>query len=89
MTLKAGSAQVDITPKDSQFLFGYPHVERYSTGVHDKLYSSALYLSDGKTEVLFIANDIIFVGKESSAKIRCHICSRCEPSAANAVSEQR
>ena len=83
MTLKAGSAQVDITPKDSQFLFGYPHVERYSTGVHDKLYSSALYLSDGKTEVLFIANDIIFVGKESSAKIRCHIEEKTSVPATN------
>ncbi len=62
-TLKAGSAQVDITPKDSQFLYGYPHVERYSTGIHDKLWASSLYLSDGKTEVLFIANDIIWVSK--------------------------
>ena len=32
--LKAGSSQVDITPTGSQFLFGYPHVARYSTGVH-------------------------------------------------------
>jgi len=56
---KAGAAQVDISPEDSQFLFGYPHVKRYSTGIHDKLWSSALYLYDGKTEIMFIANDII------------------------------
>ncbi len=72
-TLKAGSAQVDITPVDSQFLFGYPHVERYSTGVHDPLLGSALYLSDGKTEALFCANDIIFVGKASVARVRSRI----------------
>ena len=59
--LKAGAATVDITPVDSQFLSGYPHVERYSTGVHDPLLSSALYLSDNKTEVLFVANDIVEV----------------------------
>ena len=68
--LKSGSSQVDITPIDSKFLFGYPHVERYSTGVHDRLWSSALYLSDGKTEVIFIANDIIFVGKHMVSRAR-------------------
>ena len=62
--LNAGAATVDITPKDSQFLFGYPYVERYSTGVHDHLLSSALYLSDGETQAMFIANDIIFVPNE-------------------------
>lgn len=71
--LKSGAAQIDISPKNSQFLFGYPHVKRYSTGIHDKLWSSALYLSDGKTEVMFIANDIIFVSKETSASARKRI----------------
>ena len=41
--LKAGAATVDITPVDSQFLSGYPHVERYSTGVHDPLIGSSLF----------------------------------------------
>lgn len=68
--LKAGSAQIDITPKDSQFLYGYPHVERYSTGIHDKLWASSLYLSDGKTEVIFIANDIIWVSKDVTKNAR-------------------
>jgi hypothetical protein len=72
-TLRAGASSVDITPKDSQFLFGYPHVQRYSTGVHDPLLSSALYLSDGRTEVLFVANDIIFVSKAMSRRARRRI----------------
>ena len=38
--LLAGAATADITPQDSQFLFGYPHVRRYSIGVHDPLLSS-------------------------------------------------
>ncbi|MEY4261314.1 MAG: hypothetical protein RLZZ625_150 [Pseudomonadota bacterium] len=56
MTLQAGSSQVDMSPKDSQFLFGYPHVERYSTGINDPLLSSSLYLYDGKTEIMFIGH---------------------------------
>ena len=72
-TLKAGSAQVEITPKDSQFLVGYPHVERYSTGVHDSLWSSALYLSDGKTQSIFVGNDIIFVAKKNAQQARARI----------------
>jgi len=68
--LQAGAAQVDISPKDSQFLYGYPHIERYSTGIHDRLWSSALYISDGQTKAIFIANDIIFVSKDSAAATR-------------------
>lgn len=72
-SLKAGSASVDISPNDSLFLYGYPHVERYSVGVHDPLYSSALYLSDTETELIFVANDIIFVTKDLSARARRRI----------------
>lgn len=71
--LKAGSAQVEITPTDSQFLFGYPYVKRYSTGVHDPILSSSLYIGNGRTEILFIANDIIFVTKAIVAKARIGI----------------
>jgi len=69
-TLVAGAASVDISPQDSQFLYGYPHVERYSTGIHDPLLSSALYLNDGQTEIMFIANDIIFVSKATAQRVR-------------------
>lgn len=46
--LKAGAAKQDITPEQSLFLFGYPHVERYSQGTHDPLYASALVLDNGR-----------------------------------------
>lgn len=72
-TLLAGAGVADITPQDLQYLFGYPHVQRYSTGVHDPLLSSALYLSDGRTPLLFVANDIIFVGKGTAARVRRRI----------------
>jgi hypothetical protein len=64
---------VDITPFDSQFLFGYPHVERYSAGVHDPLLSSAIYLSDGNTALIFVANDVIFVDKALAGRARRRI----------------
>ncbi len=66
--LYAGAAVADITPTDSQFLFGYPHVARYSTGVNDPLLSTALYLSDGVTQAIFVANDAIFVPRESARR---------------------
>ena len=72
-SVQAGAAAVDISPQDSQFLYGYPHVERYSTGIHDPLWSSALYLSDGQTEILFVASDIIFVGKATAQRARQRI----------------
>lgn len=72
-TLLAGAAAIDITPQTSLHLAGYPFVKRNSTGVHDPLLSSALYLSDGHTQVIFIANDLIFVPKESVARVRKRI----------------
>lgn len=68
--LSVGAAAVDITPSTTQFLSGYAHVSRYSTGVHDRLMSSALYLHDGTTEALFIANDVICVPKAMVARVR-------------------
>lgn len=70
--LKAGASQQNITPQKSQFLYGYPHVERYSTGVHDPLYSSALYLKDEKSakDIIFISNDIIYISKDMATNIR-------------------
>lgn len=72
-SLVAGAASVDISPKDSLFLFGYPHVKRYSTGIHDPLLSCALYLSDGKNPVIFVANDVVAITKESTQKVRQQI----------------
>ncbi|MFA5688665.1 MAG: neutral/alkaline non-lysosomal ceramidase N-terminal domain-containing protein [Kiritimatiellales bacterium] len=73
---KAGAAQTDISPVNSQFLFGYPFVKRYSTGVNDPLFSSALYLSNGRAEQLYIANDVIFVSKNSVRVTRRRIAEK-------------
>ncbi len=81
--LIAGAASVDITPDSSQFLFGYPHVRRYSTGVHDPLLSSSLFLSDGVTPLLWVANDVIFIGRETATRVRRQIEEQTGVPAAN------
>jgi hypothetical protein len=73
--LHAGSASRDITPQNPLFLFGYPHVPRTSEGVHDPLLTSALYLSDGASSVLFCANDIIFVPADMARRARRRIAA--------------
>ena len=74
LLLSAGAASFDITPTDSQFLFGYPHESRYSTGVHDPLFASALYLCNNRNEqLLFVACDIIFVPKSVALRARRRI----------------
>ena len=72
-SLIAGAAAVDISPDSPQFLFGYPHVPRYSTGVHDPLLSSSLYLFDGQTPLLLVANDVIFIGRDLARRVRDRI----------------
>lgn len=69
----AGAAEADITPRSPMHLFGYPGVDRISTGVHDRLMSSALYLDDGSSRVLFIANDLIWLPKLRTDRIRRNI----------------
>jgi hypothetical protein len=71
--LLAGSAVAEITPDRSMFLAGYPNVQRDSTGVHDSLLTSALCLQASDTRVLLISNDLIYISKESVARIRQRI----------------
>ena len=81
--LVAGAATADITPQDSQFLFGYPHVRRCSTGVHDPLLSSALFLGDGRTSLLLVANDVIFISRQTARRVRDRIAAATGIPAAN------
>ncbi|MGV8090489.1 MAG: hypothetical protein AB2L24_01305 [Mangrovibacterium sp.] len=80
---KAGAAFVNITPKEPHFLYGYPFVERMSTGVHDWLLSSALYLTDGREQTIMISNDIIYVSKASVRRIRKAVSEKTGVLAAN------
>ena len=64
MTLLAGAAVRSINPPQGAVLFGYPHVERVSTGVHDPLWASALCLSNDEGRVFLIALDLLFLDPE-------------------------
>ncbi|MFA5859226.1 MAG: neutral/alkaline non-lysosomal ceramidase N-terminal domain-containing protein [Elusimicrobiota bacterium] len=69
--LAIGVAKVDVTPDKSLFLFGYPHVKRYSTGVNDPLYASVIAISDlFHQTVIFCSVDIIFITKNIAARVR-------------------
>lgn len=81
--LVAGAAVADITPAGPVFLFGYPNVLRWSSGVSDPLLASALFLSDGETSVLFIAANLIFIGTGHAREIRKRIAARVPVPAQN------
>lgn len=66
MSLRAGMAVRDISPRKPLFLAGYPHVARTSISIHDPLLASALYLCDGVTSLLLIGVDILFVSARST-----------------------
>jgi hypothetical protein len=73
MSLIAGAAIRDISPTRPMFLMGYTHTERTSTGIHDPLLSSALYLTDGATPLMIISNDVLFVTKALTGQARQRI----------------
>ena len=70
MTLQAGAAVCDITPRKSLFLVGYPNVERDSTGVHDPLSASALCLLCGGEMLLIVAVDVLNIAGRPVATVR-------------------
>jgi neutral ceramidase len=70
MTFSAAAAQVDITPREPSFLFGYPHVPRISTGVHDPLYAAALCLGDGAHRILLVAVDVLMLAPQTVRRCR-------------------
>ncbi len=71
--LLAGFGRADITPKNPCFLVGYPHVERTSTGAHDPLFASAVYLENGGAPLLLISLDLLFITADSTRECRRRI----------------
>ena len=67
--LKAGSAQVNITPPVGMTLVGQ-WVARKSTGVHDELFANALVLDDGKTRLALVSCDVLSIGNTTKRAIR-------------------
>jgi hypothetical protein len=67
--LKAGSAEVNITPPVGTTLVGQ-WVARKSTGVNDELFANALVLDDGKTRVAMVSCDVLSIGNTTKRNIR-------------------
>lgn len=74
--LFAGAAARDISPRKPLFLFGYPHVERISTGIHDPLLATALALRTPERRLIMVALDILFIDRATSDAVRSAIAER-------------
>ena len=66
--IKAGSSICDITPDFPAFMCGYP-TSLTSTGVHDKLYNTAMYIECGGKEFLYLMNDLCYFSRTRSDSI--------------------
>lgn len=67
---RVGTSQFDITPSKPGFLYGYPHVPRQSTGVHDPLLVTAFWLDQGQTPCLWLGFDLIWMPRQTADQVR-------------------
>lgn len=70
MTLRAGFANVVITPPVGTPMEGYSAREGVSLGVHDDLHARALVVDDGSTSVAIVACDLLGVDRRLVAAAR-------------------
>ena len=85
MTLYAGAARRDISPIKPVQLCGYPHVRRISSGSHDPLLASALYLRSGGDAVLLGALDLLMLNCDVARRIRCRVAGELGFAEANVL----
>lgn len=76
MSLTAGAARRDISPRKPLQLYGYPHHKRVSTGTHDPLYASALLLDNGEQKLIHIVLDILMLNPPDHREIRGRVATR-------------
>jgi neutral ceramidase len=68
-TLRAGVAEVDITPPIGAPMAGY-YTPREATGTHDPLHAKALVIEQGGTKVAIVACDLVALPREISEQAR-------------------
>jgi neutral ceramidase len=68
--LRAGVAEVDITPANGGTTLGYVRPDIPVEGVHTRLTGRALVLDDGDTEVALLATDLAFALDKDSVVAR-------------------
>ncbi len=76
MSLLSAIARRPVTPEQPLFLFGYPHTPRLSTGVHDPLYTTALYLESAGQCALLISIDVLMLSTAFMTACRQEIATR-------------
>ena len=57
----SGTARLDITPDHPIMMAGFGQRRTPSTGVHDRIFGKALYLSTGEDRLLLITSDLICI----------------------------
>ncbi len=68
--LEAGAAKVDITAPIGTPLNGYgDRMGRDSEGIHDPIWSRALYLDDGQTRLFLVSVDLVAVNPELRERV--------------------
>jgi hypothetical protein len=67
--LKAGSAQVNITPPVGTVLVGQ-WIARKSVGINDELFANAMVLDDGTKRIAMVSCDVLSIGNTSKISIR-------------------
>lgn len=78
MILQAGAAAQDICPARPMSLFGYPHTERVSIGVHDPISASAVYLASETSAAVLISLELLFLSPPHVRAIRRQVAERLE-----------
>lgn len=66
----AGAATRDLSPQKPMALHGYPHVPRVSTGIHDPILATALWLEQGHDKVLLVSLDLLFMDPPTARELR-------------------
>jgi len=76
--LRAGVAQVEITPPMGIEMAGYGwYIKRLCTAVLDPLHARALYLQCGATEFILITADVITVDPQTHRAVASQLKARC------------
>ncbi len=64
MSFEMGRAEIDVTPRRGNRMGGFAGRDHGAVGIHDRLRSKALAISDGTSTCVLIGNDIISASYE-------------------------
>jgi neutral ceramidase len=64
MSLHAGSATLDITPRTPNHLAGYANRDHPHEGIHDPISLRALYIANGSETLVLVSADILWFREE-------------------------